>query len=115
LWYACYGAFDDEPGWDVVELEQTYMDMCEYTYRVTKDRRKGCFVRTIGQRKMDIIKMINRASEKTHQGLIRMKCLSEEIDEKKKFKKQKKGTMLGGFVKLDSKVKYEPEQVVTRV
>jgi hypothetical protein len=114
LWYACYGAFDDEPGWDV-QLEQMYMEMCEYTYRVTEDRRKGCFARTIGQRKTDIIKMINRASEKTHQGLIRMKRLPEEIDEKTKFKKRKKGTTLGGFVKLDGQIKYEPGQVVTSV
>jgi hypothetical protein len=114
LWYACYGAFDDEPGWDL-KLEQMYMEKYEYTYRVTEDRRKGCFARTIGQRKTDIIKMINRASEKTHHGLIRLKRLSGEIDEKTKFKKQKKGTTLGGFVKLDGQVKYEPELVATSV
>ena len=88
------------------------MEMCEYTYRVTEDRRKGCFSRTIGQRKTDVIKMINRASEKTHKGLIQMKRLPEEIDAKTKFKKRKKGTTLGGFVKLDGNVKYDPEQVV---
>jgi len=109
LWYACYGAFDDEPGWEV-NLEQTYMEMCEYTYRATEGRRKGCFSRTIGQRKTDIIKMINRASEKTHHGVIRMKRLPEEMDAKTKFKKRKKGTTLGGFVKLDGQVKYEPQQ-----
>ena len=114
LWYACYGAFDDEPGWEA-QLEQKYMHMCDYTYRVTEDRKKGCFARTIGQRKTDIIKMINRASEKTHHGLIRMKRLSEEIDQRTKFKKRKKGTTLGGFVKLDGVVKYDPEQVVTSV
>ena len=47
--------------------------------------------------------MINRASEKTHR-------LPEEMDTKTKFKKQKKGTTLGGFVKLDGQVKYEPQQ-----
>ncbi len=109
LWYACYGAFDDEPGWEV-NLEQMYMEMCEYTYRATDGRRKGCFSRTIGQRKTDIIKMINRASEKTHHGVIRMKRLPEEMDAKTKFKKRKKGTTLGGFVKLDGQVKYEPQQ-----
>jgi hypothetical protein len=109
LWYACYGAFDDEPGWEV-NLEQTYMEMCEYTYRATEGRRKGCFSRTIGQRKTDIIKMINRASENTHHGVIRMKRLPEEMDAKTKFKKRKKGTTLGGFVKLDGQVKYEPQQ-----
>jgi hypothetical protein len=114
LWYACYGAFDDEPGWEV-QLEQKYMLMCDYTYRVIDDPKKGCFARTIGQRKTDIIKMINRASDKTHRGLIRMKRLPEEIDEKTKFKKRKKGTTLGGFVKLDGQVKYEPEQVVASV
>jgi hypothetical protein len=114
LWYACYGAFDDEPGWDV-QLERTYMEMCDYTYRETADRKKGCFARTIGQRKTDILKMINRASGKTHRGLIRMKRLAEEIDEKNKFKKRKKGTTLGGFVKLDGQVKYDPEQVVNNV
>jgi hypothetical protein len=113
LWYACYGAFDNEPGWDV-QLEKMYMEMCEYTYRATTEaRRKGCFARTIGQRKTDIIKMVNRASEKTHRGLVRMKRLSTEIDAKTKFKKRKKGTTLGGFVNLDGQVKYEPEQVVT--
>jgi hypothetical protein len=116
LWYAsCYGAFGNELGRDV-QLEQMYMEMCEYSYRVTEDRRKCCFARTIlGQRKTDIIKMINRASEKTHQGLIQMKRLSEEIDEKTKFKKQKKGTTLGGFVKLDGQVKYKPQQAVASV
>jgi hypothetical protein len=109
LWYACYGAFDDEPGWEV-NLEQTYMEMCEYTYRATEGRRKGCFSRTIGQRKTDIIKMINRASVNTHHGVIRMKRLPEEVDAKTKFKKRKKGTTLGGFVKLDGQVKYEPQQ-----
>jgi hypothetical protein len=89
------------------------MAMFEYTYRGIKDRRKGCFARTIGQRKTDIIKMINRASEKTHQGLIRMKRLPEEIDEKTRFRKRKKGTTLGGFVTLDGQVKYEPEKVRT--
>ena len=64
---------------------------------------------------MDIIKMINRASEKTHHGLIQMKRLSEEIDKKTKFKKQKKRTTIGGSVKLDGLVNYKPEQVVTRV
>ena len=86
LWYACNGAFDDEPGWEV-NLEQMYMEMCEYTYRATDGRRKGCFSRTIGQRKTDIIKMINRASEKTHHGVIRMKRLPEEMDAKTEFKK----------------------------
>ena len=42
LWYACYGAFDNEPGWEK-QLERSYMDMCSYTYKVTEDRRKGCF------------------------------------------------------------------------
>jgi len=114
LWYACYGAFDDEPGWDV-QLERTYMEMCDYTYKETEDKKKGCFARTIGQRKTDILKMINRASGNTHGGLIRMKRLAEEIDEKNKFKKRKKGTTLGGFVKLDGQVKYDPEQVVNNV
>lgn len=114
LWYACYGAFDDEPGWEK-ELERTYMDMCSYTYKVTEDRRKGCFARTIGQRKSDVIKMINRASDKSHRGLIRMKRLPEEMNETTKFKKRKKGTTLGGFVKLDGQVKYKPEEVVPRV
>ena len=44
-----------------------------------------------------------------------MKRLAEEIDEKNKFKKRKKGTTLGGFVKLDGQVKYDPEQVVNNV
>ena len=114
LWYACYGAFDDEPGWEK-ELERTYMDMCSYTYKMTEDRRKGCFARTIGQRKSDVIKMINRASDKSHCGLIRMKRLPEEMNETTKFKKRKKGTTLGGFVKLDGQVKYKPEEVVPRV
>ena len=112
LWYACYGAFDDEPGWEI-KLEKQYMDMCEYTYREIVERRKGCFARTIGQRKTDIIKMINRATEKTHKGLIRMKRTGDEIDGKTKFKKRKKGTTLGGFVMLDGDVKYDPKQVVT--
>jgi hypothetical protein len=111
LWFACYGAFDNEPGWDV-QLEEQYMKMCQYKYKLTEDKRKGCFARTIGQRKTDVIKTINRASEKTHHGLIRMKRLSEEIDEKTKFKKRKKGTTLGGFVRLDGQVKYAPEQLL---
>ena len=111
LWYACYGAFDKEPGWEK-ELERKYMEISSYTYRLTDNRKKGCFARTIGQRKSDIIKMINRASETTHHGVIRMKRLPDEIDEKTKFKKRKKGTTLGGFVKLDGQVKYEPHQVV---
>jgi hypothetical protein len=41
-----------------------------------------------------------------------MKRLSEEIDEKTKFKKRKKGTTLGGFVRLDGQVKYAPEQLL---
>jgi len=117
LWYACYGAFDDEPGWDV-KLEKEYMGMCEYTYREIEDKRKGCFARTIGQRKTDIIKMINRASEKTHQGVIRLQRLPEEMDEKTKYKKRKKGTTLGGFVTLDvdgHQVEYEPGQPITDV
>jgi len=111
LWYACYGAFDKEPGWEK-ELERKYMEISSFTYRLTDNRKKGCFARTIGQRKLDIIKMINRASETTHEGVIRMKRLPDEIDEKTKFKKRKKGTTLGGFVKLDGQVKYEPQQVV---
>jgi hypothetical protein len=111
LWYACYGAIDKEPGWEK-ELERKYMEISSYTYRLTDNRKKGCFARTIGQRKSDIIKMINRASETTHHGVIRMKRLPDEIDEKTKFKKRKKGTTLGGFVKLDGQVKYEPHQVV---
>ncbi len=87
-----------------MKLEREYMAMFEYTYRGIEDRRKGCFARTIGQRKTDIIKMINRASEKTHQGLIRLKRLPEEIDEKTRFRKRKKGTTLGGFVTLDGQV-----------
>ena len=79
LWYACYGALDDEPGWDV-KLELQYMKICEYTYRVIDDKRKGCFAKTIGQRKSDIIKMLNRVTKKTHKGLIRMKRLPDEID-----------------------------------
>jgi hypothetical protein len=114
LWYACYGAFNDEPGWEK-ELERSYMDMCSYTYKVTEVRKKGCFARTIGQRKSDVIKMINRASEKSHQGVIRMKRLPEEMNETTKFKKRKKGTTLGGFVKLDGHVKYKPEEVIPRV
>ena len=112
LWYACYGAFNDEPGWDV-KLEQQYMEMCEYTYRETGERKKGCFARTIGQRKTDIIKLINRKAATTDQGLIRMQRSSEEMDEKTKYKKRKKGTTLGGFAKLDGQVKYEPDVVVT--
>ena len=112
LWFACYGAFDEEPEWDV-KLEQSYMEMCEYTYRETGERKKGCFARTIGQRKTDIIKSINRKAATTHQGFIRMKRSSEEMDEKTKYKKRKKGTTLGGFAKLDGQVKYEPDVVVT--
>ena len=55
--------------------------MCSYTYKVTEVRKKGCVARTIGQRKSDVIKMINRASEKSHQGVIRMKRLPEEMNE----------------------------------
>ena len=44
-----------------------------------------------------------------------MKRLPQEIDEKTKFKKRKKGTTLGGFVTLDGQVKYEPGQAVTSV
>ena len=111
LWYACYGAFDEEPGWDV-KLEGRYLQMCQYTYQATEEKKKGCFARTISQRKSDIIKMINRASEKTHKGQIRLKRLSEEIEASTKFKKRKRGTTLGGFAKLDGKVQYKPEQVV---
>jgi hypothetical protein len=60
------------------------------------------------------MKMINHASEKSHQGVIRMKHLPEEMSETTRFKKRKKGTTLGGFVKLDGQVKYEPGQVVPR-
>jgi hypothetical protein len=111
LWYACYGAFDEEPGWDV-QLEKSYMEMCEYKYKETGVKKKGCFARSIGLRKTDIIKSINRKSATTHKGSIRMKRSSEEMDEKTRFKKRKKGTTIGGFAKLDGQVKYDPAVVV---
>ncbi len=41
-----------------------------------------------------------------------MKRSSEEMDEKTRFKKRKKGTTIGGFAKLDGQVKYDPAVVV---
>ena len=120
MWDACFKLFDEIPFWDK-KLEDEYMDMKAYSYRLDSAPGKGCFQRTMSLCKVDMVKRMNRASSKTHGGVIKLKRTAEEVrrDEQggvSRHVKRKKGTTLGAFYSAGPDcVRYNPEAAIAKI
>lgn len=98
LTWACYLEWDKHEGWEN-DMEKEYMnDACLEFNDLDIDETKGCFARLFTNRKNEAVKSLNRIGLAHFGKKVKMKRLSSEINETNKFKKRKKGTILGGFL-----------------
>jgi hypothetical protein len=117
VWEACYGYFDKRGQWEV-QLEREYMQMKDFVYRrdiilSTGLPPKGCFAKLFSECKASRVKAVNRATENTHKGKIRLQRTKEEMKGvKNRFQKRKKGTALGAFATLKKSKLYQPEVIL---
>lgn len=113
IWSSCWCPFS--VGWDT-NLEGDFLKLKQARYEEKKrdHEGKGCIARVMSEVRKEVIKSINKATDSTHQGKIRMKRTKEEVKETGKHKKRKHGQTLGGFYSLATDEKIGPEEVLKR-
>ena len=117
LWQACYGQFDDVPGWEVT-LENEWMQKESLVYLDLVDAKgrvpKGCYAALFSVCKNDKIKQMNRAGKSTHGGYIKLQRAKEEITEETRGRKRTKGTTLGSFAVLGGENEFNPDEEIKK-
>ena len=102
IWNACYGIFDARPGWEY-ELESRFMTMHKWKFVEKDEDKKSCIARTFTSCKNILVKAINEKVMNTHKRKVTISRSKEQINNKTRFKKRKKGMTLCSFVKGENK------------
>ena len=110
IWTGCWCPFVH--GWDT-SLEDEFMSLKRLVY-ADDSKKKGCIARIFSEERKEIIKSINKATDRGHKGKIRMKRTKEEILATGRHRKRKHGTTQGVFFSLSINDSIGPDEVLRR-
>lgn len=107
LFELMYALFDKLPGWES-SLENSYMELNNFSYKPQDKPMKGSFARVFRWCLNLRVKNIRSLGKKYHDNEIRKKRLTDEITDETRYKKRRKGETLGCFAIIGGERQYDP-------